>query len=342
MRADLARLAHKIRFVARPRAVVLVYHRVAEPRCDPFSLAVTPHHFAEHLRVVRDKYVPIRLRELVAATKRGRVPHRAVAVTFDDGYADNQLIAQPLLERQEVPATVFVVAGAIDSREEFWWDRLERLVLHSGPLPAELSLEIAGARLDRVLDEAGPSLHPDADPGWSTRAETDPSSRHRVFRELWNALLPLSEELRDRAMRSLEEQLGGGSAPRQENLPLSTSALVELSRGRMVEIGAHGWAHSRLADLAPAARRREIGDARRRLEELTASPVTSFAYPYGRPQDYGSDTPRMVADMGFDCACANVSGWVVAGVNCYEVPRLRVFDWSGQEFASRLRRFLWA
>jgi len=343
MPADLARLARKIRFVARPRAVILVYHRVAEPECDPFSLAVTPQHFAEHLRVVRDRYVPVRLRELVTAAKSGRVPHRAVAVTFDDGYADNHHAAKPLLEIEEVPATVFVVASAIDSREEFWWDRLDRLVLHSGPLPAHLSLALGGGSVDwDIRDSGDDSVHPHADRGWSTRAETDPSTRHRIFRELWSLLQPLSEELREGAMRDLERQLGGGFGPRVGNLPLSSAALVELSRGQTIEIGAHGWTHSRLADLPPAARRREIGDARRRLEELTGCPVTSFAYPYGTPQDYGSDTPRIVAEMGFDCACANVSGWIVAGVDCFEAPRLRVFDWSGEEFASRLRRFLWA
>jgi peptidoglycan/xylan/chitin deacetylase (PgdA/CDA1 family) len=342
MPADLARLARKIRFVARPRAVILVYHRIIEPECDPFSLAVTPRHFAEHLRVVRDRYVPVPLRELVAAAKQGRVPHRAVAVTFDDGYADNHHTAKPLLEMEEVPATVFVVAGAVDSGEEFWWDRLERLVLHSRPLPAHLSLELAGGSVGWDIRDSGDSMHPHADREWSTRAETDPSTRHRVFRELWSLLQPLSEELRESAMRNLELQLGGGSAPRVENLPLNAAALVELSRGQLVEIGAHGWTHSRLADLPPDARRREIGDARRRLEELTGLPVRSFAYPYGRPEDYGSDTPRIVAEMGFECACANVSGWIVAGVDRFEAPRLRVFDWSGQEFARRLRRFLWA
>src|SRR5207237_4283726 len=127
----------------------------------------------------------------------------------------------------EVPATVFVVASAIDSREEFWWDRLERLVLHSGPLPTHLSLDLAGGSVDWDIRDSGSSVHPHADRGWSTRAETDPSTRHRMFRELWSRLQPLSEELREGAMRNLERELGGGSAPRVENLPLTSAALVE-------------------------------------------------------------------------------------------------------------------
>ena len=47
--------------------VVLVYHRVAKARSDPWSLAVTPEHFAEHLEALRQHAVPLRLQQLSRA-----------------------------------------------------------------------------------------------------------------------------------------------------------------------------------------------------------------------------------------------------------------------------------
>ena len=52
-----------------------------------------------------------------------------VAVTFDDGYLDNVVAALPILERHEIPATIFVIGNAVGRTREFWWDALERAIL---------------------------------------------------------------------------------------------------------------------------------------------------------------------------------------------------------------------
>ena len=45
-------LSRAARWLAEP-SVVLMYHRVTAPSRDPWQLAVTPKHFAEHLEVIR-------------------------------------------------------------------------------------------------------------------------------------------------------------------------------------------------------------------------------------------------------------------------------------------------
>ena len=69
------------------------------------------------------------------AVSGGDVPSAGVVVTFDDGYADNFHNAKPLLERYEIPATVFVTTGYLQDQREFWWDELERILLQPGTLP---------------------------------------------------------------------------------------------------------------------------------------------------------------------------------------------------------------
>src|SRR6266700_1290567 len=46
--------------VFRSRSFILMYHRVANVRPDPWSLCVTPEHFTQHLDVLR-KYQRTRL-----------------------------------------------------------------------------------------------------------------------------------------------------------------------------------------------------------------------------------------------------------------------------------------
>ena len=106
-----------------------MYHRIAAPPSDLWRLAVSPSHFVEHLDVIRADFHPISLYDLVKAIGAGSMPRRAVAFTFDDGYRDNLYTAKPLLERYDVPATVFVTTEYIDAKTDFWWDEIEQLLV---------------------------------------------------------------------------------------------------------------------------------------------------------------------------------------------------------------------
>jgi peptidoglycan/xylan/chitin deacetylase (PgdA/CDA1 family) len=110
------------RFV--PGAVVLGYHRVAEPADDPFGLCVSPRNFAEQLEVIRAHANSRSLGELVHSATAGDLVKRTVAITFDDGYADLLDNAIPALQKAQLPATIFVISGLLGS--VFWWDRLAK------------------------------------------------------------------------------------------------------------------------------------------------------------------------------------------------------------------------
>src|SRR5262245_33946506 len=95
------------------RALILLYHRIADLEVDPWGLAVTPEHFADQIAVLAGIAHPVRLDELASSRAQLRTRRPLVAVTFDDGYADNLHAALPILERYDVPATFFVTAGPV-------------------------------------------------------------------------------------------------------------------------------------------------------------------------------------------------------------------------------------
>ncbi len=95
---------------------ILAYHRIG-PERSLDGLVITREIFLEQMRYLRQRCRPMRLGQLVEAMHRGDpIPPRAVAVTFDDGYADTYTAAFPILRRLRIPATVFITTGYVDRR----------------------------------------------------------------------------------------------------------------------------------------------------------------------------------------------------------------------------------
>jgi peptidoglycan/xylan/chitin deacetylase (PgdA/CDA1 family) len=104
----------------RNRALILGYHRVADVEGDPLHLFVSPKNFAEQMEVIRQYAYPMCMQDLVIHINDNKLPRNAVAITFDDGYADILYRALPILARYDVPATSFLVTGNLG--KQFWWD----------------------------------------------------------------------------------------------------------------------------------------------------------------------------------------------------------------------------
>ena len=232
-----------VRAEAGARAVILLYHRVADLSADPWGLAVAPRHFAEQLAVLREHGRVLGLRQLATALQDGTIPHRSVAVTFDDGYADNLHAAKLLLERHGIPATVFVTTGTLESEREFWWDDLERALLQPARLPTTLSLRIGGATHCWALGE-GADVDVSADPAhrhWRAWDDSAPTARHRVYRSVYQLLYSLPEGERREAQDEILAWAGVPSVPaRASHRALVRQELIDLAAGELIDVGAHG------------------------------------------------------------------------------------------------------
>src|ERR1700728_5282961 len=121
-----ARRLHRLRTFFHTKAMILVYHRVAESTVDPWVLGVTPAHFREQLNVLTTIANPVSLKKLAGAKSDSDLPPRPVCITFDDGYADNLFAAKPAMETYRVPGTMFITPGYLGVPENLWWDELAK------------------------------------------------------------------------------------------------------------------------------------------------------------------------------------------------------------------------
>ncbi|HEV2149876.1 MAG TPA: polysaccharide deacetylase family protein [Longimicrobiaceae bacterium] len=334
-RVRAAAAALRVRWSAGP--VILMYHRVAEPDSDPWQLAVSPRHFGEHLEVIRRRLRPLPLRGLVGALAEGGAPRRGAVVTFDDGYADNLHAARPLLERHDVPATVFVVAGMVGSREGFWWDRLAGLLLHRGRLPASVELELEGERLSLPLEGGSPAVE-EAPERW---VASDPprTPREAAFLLLGRRLRRIGSAEREAILEELAGSQGISPIADPAARALSADELPRLAAGGLVEVGAHTVTHTELAALSPAAQEREIRGSRAELEACIDEPVVSFSYPFGGRSQYTPETARLVREAGFASACTTSAAPLRRSADPFRLPRVHVPDCDGDAFARLLSRW---
>jgi peptidoglycan/xylan/chitin deacetylase (PgdA/CDA1 family) len=98
----------------RERPLILTYHCVDD---GPPPLSVDPHLFERHLDCIQESGATVlAVTELAAALRAGRVPDRALALTFDDGAASAVRVAAPILARRGLTATFFCIAGYLGQR----------------------------------------------------------------------------------------------------------------------------------------------------------------------------------------------------------------------------------
>lgn len=319
------------------KGLILMYHRVAEVELDPWGLCVTPQHFAQQLEVLQKSYQPLSLKQLLQSHREGNIPPRSVAITFDDGYADNLYHAKSLLERYGLPATVFVSTGHVGREREFWWDELERLLLQPGKLPEQLSLPINSSihhwELGTASDYSQEEYQRDRT---SIAWKAKPGSRMSFYYSIWQILRPLPEAERQKVLDEILAWAIAEPKPRSTHRSLLPEELSALAQGEFVEIGAHTVTHPFLSAQSTAVQRDEIRQSKTDLEEMIDRPVTSFSYPFG---DRTAETIELAKASGFDCACSTVQDIVWRQSNRFDLPRFAVENWNGEEFTKQLLRW---
>jgi peptidoglycan/xylan/chitin deacetylase (PgdA/CDA1 family) len=304
--------------------LILMYHRVAHPEADLWSLAVTPTHFADHVDALSALYDVVPLRRALEPAFGGK----RVVITFDDGYADN-LDAARLLADRGVPATFFLTVGQLGTGQEFWWDHLGRILLTTGKLPETIALEVGGEQLTLELGPDAILTREEAAQRSGWRAWQAPSTtREHAYVELYRRLRPLEHSERARVLVDLAERAGLARADRPRMRALTVEEVAELSALNGMEIGAHTMTHPQLALLSPDRQHEEILGSRRALEEIVGSQVETFAYPYGkRGVDYSAETIEVVAEAGFQLACASEGGALGPSEAHLDLSRWMVCDW---------------
>ena len=278
---------------------VLMYHRFGD-RAVPRRMGRAT--FEEHLRYLTRHFRIRPLQEVVEALKGEREVEPFTAVlTIDDGYDDFVDHAYPLLQRFEVPATIFVATDFVDRRRWLWFDAIHYL-LHTTASP-RLDVWIGSARLERDL-----SSSEQRDRAWSAVGtlcmSMDSAQRASVIERLQDVL-----------------DLGLPEKPTADYSPMTWEAARRFDPD-LIEVGAHTCTHPVLSHCTEAEILYELQESKRLIELRLQRPVAAFAYPHGEPADYDDRAVAAARTVGYTCATVAHGGPVRLGADPYRLERL--------------------
>jgi peptidoglycan/xylan/chitin deacetylase (PgdA/CDA1 family) len=296
----LARLAR-----ARARGIILRYHALTESDAPVVyaapDICMPIAAFRLQMTFVKRAYTVLPLDVLVAAIVGGEaLPPRALAITFDDGYADNHRLGLPVLSALGLPATVYVATGAVADAAPFWVAAVRALAL--------------GARAAEIVV---PGLEPIRLDG--------PGGREAAAKALTRALVAVEANERATRVATAADAAGVDLTRTLAGTMLAWDEIRALARAGWT-IGAHTVTHSNVALIGAARAEAEIAASRDALANAIGAPVTHFCYPNsgGQHAYFGPEVADVLRRLGFRSATTSRPGPLGPGADPFLLPRLGV------------------
>jgi peptidoglycan/xylan/chitin deacetylase (PgdA/CDA1 family) len=230
-----------------------------------------------------------------------------VALSMDDGYADNRTHLLPLLQRVGVSATIYLESRPLDARVPNWSHKFFAILERMSP--ADFVLRFTEISRDERSNILMNQLVPHGD-----------ATSYHVKRML-KYEVPAAE--RARAIDVMFEEVGGDARALTNRLYMTWDDARAL-RDAGVELGGHTVNHEILSRLDPAGARAEIEGSLRALERELGTTPRSFAYPFGRRWDWNDETVRITRETGWRSATTTHAGTNKAGDDRYRLKRIMI------------------
>jgi CelD/BcsL family acetyltransferase involved in cellulose biosynthesis/peptidoglycan/xylan/chitin deacetylase (PgdA/CDA1 family) len=279
-----------------PICQIFIFHRVNDDY-DPFLPSVPVAVFRKQMEFLRQNFPIISLDEVASGSYAESGEKYSVAITFDDGYRDNFLKAFPVLNKLEMPATIFLATGSIQSSELPWYDQIS------------WAFKLTTRPRFSLADVGGP--------------EANLNQRSAVLQAMGNTLAwlrTIDDEKRRTFIPRIFEELGVSARLSVPNPMLSWDEIKQMSKQK-ITFGAHTISHPALSRTNSTRLETEIMGSKNKIEEALDLPVRHFAYPFGQPSDVSDEAKKIVQRSGFSSAVTTVWGFNRPGDDLYDLKR---------------------
>lgn len=216
------------------------------------------------------------------------LPKKSVAVTFDDGYANNLKYAHEVLEKKSMKATVYIATGYIGSDKLMWSDEIELLIL-----------SINAAKFKVMLDHE------------ITFDGSTIGSKLIALNQIKKYLKKSPPEMIGVVISSLSkyvEDYKKGIIPDLHDF-LNWNQVRQMKSSNTWDVGAHTVDHFSLGTLSPSAGITQIKNSIDKIaKELKSDELPLFSFPEGQSFDMPVYSVKYLRNLGFKTAPSAISG----------------------------------
>jgi peptidoglycan/xylan/chitin deacetylase (PgdA/CDA1 family) len=303
--SGVMKIFHK--FSIKNCVAILRYHSICNPEESFYafpSICIRPDVFEDQINYLSKNFNIISLDVFIETLKNKQdLPHKALILTFDDGYEDNYY-AYKILNKYNVTGTFYIAAECVDNFSTLWL--FEVFFLINNTSADSLKINFKNTSVEFQLKS--------------------PDNKKKCIRKIVEIIksndLATREIIREQLHHLLKDV--NNFQAMSKKVMLTWEQVREMKNNGMT-IGGHTMTHINLPNAKAEDARQEIIDCKELIENKIGSKVNHFSYPNGGNYDYYNDSiKQMVIDAGFLTSTTSNNGMADLLSDPFELNRIRV------------------
>lgn len=282
--------------------IVLMYHGVVPDSCDTVSyLHIKESEFRKQMLHLKKYYNVIPINKIIDRLNSSSFNSMSeVVITFDDGYRNNFTYAYPILRELDLPASIFLTSGYIDTDRLFWWDKVQYAVERTRR--EELDLTPYGLAAYDLRNRSIPS-------------------RDRIVRDIADGLKEKQPVEIERITEWILKEYAPDLAETDLFRPLITTQIKTMLEGGLITFGSHTHNHKILTTISLHEAEEEIVTSRDYLERITGRRPVHFCYPNG---NYNNEIINLLKKLGYSTGFTDIDWFCGSNTSQFEIPRFPI------------------
>lgn len=280
---------------------VFLFHRIS-PLPDPIWPPITPLHFEKIVKYLKRNFEIVPLEETILGNYKPTKSKQLCAITFDDGYKDFVEYAMPIIKKNNILASMYVITDCVDANLPPWTFIFNHLLLNTKLSSLEInSTEIPGNL--RTIK-------------WST-----PRNKIAYIKYISHILKKTPDEEREKIMHQITQQINDITPP--YGLMMGWDDIRAIKK-EGVEIGSHSANHPILSkDIHLDNIKHELKKSGEEIEKETGKFPLTISYPFGI---YNNEAKKIAKEVGYKMGLTVFPKEYFFNEDPFEIPRIELYS----------------